>query len=253
MSSSLFEAVEQSDLAAIDAAIEAGAVVDERDELGLTVLMRATAAGDVAVVQKLLDHHAEIDGDYWAEDPERADEALEVLPAEVQVNYDLQEHLTPFVLAITLGHEEIVRRFLAAGAAGEAILNPRSFEFDDPLVFAAKASHTAVIALLLEAGAAAGNIRSEGPLIAAAGNGNLEAVDLLVAAGAEVEEDNEDGFRPLIEAAAKGHLEVVRRLVELGADVDHVDGGGRTALTVAREGGHEDVVEYLSPRASDDD
>ena len=56
------------------------------------------------------------------------------------------------------------------------------------------------------------------PLSAAAENGALEMMDLLIAAGADV--NRADRFsRPLIRAAEGGHLAAVKRLVEAGAGV----------------------------------
>ncbi|EAY05115.1 ankyrin repeat protein, putative [Trichomonas vaginalis G3] len=47
------------------------------------------------------------------------------------------------------------------------------------------------------------------PLIYASCNGNIEGVDSLISAGANIEAKNNNGFTPLIIASKRGQLEVV--------------------------------------------
>jgi ankyrin repeat protein len=80
----------------------------------------------------------------------------------------------------------------------------------------------------------------------ACGNGHLEMVKLLVAAGAEVNSQDSYDWGPLVSAAARGHLQVVKYLVEkAGADVRWADPDGQRAFVYAASRGHSDVVEYL--------
>jgi len=77
------------------------------------------------------------------------------------------------------------------------------------------------------------NISGETSLTVAAGNGNLEIVQLLVEHGAAVDAGKDRGARtPLIEAAGQGYVKVVQYLIEKGADVN-AKGGGVTALLAA--------------------
>ena len=85
------------------------------------------------------------------------------------------------------------------------------------------------------------------PLYAAASNGNLKCVLLLVEAGANQDQGRTDnGATPLCIAAHNGHLEVVRFLVESGANKDQgTTDIGATPLFVAAENGHLEVVRFL--------
>lgn len=68
-------------------------------------------------------------------------------------------------------------------------------------------------------------------LYAAAWRSDLEAIDLLVSAGAPVDETtSEDGATPFLWAAATSRFESARRLLEHGADPDHAGRDGLTAL-----------------------
>ena len=70
-------------------------------------------------------------------------------------------------------------------------------------------------------------------LHAAAGRGDVAEVRRLVAAGADLEKQGEDGWRPIHLAAWEGHVEVVKLLVELGADKNATDSRGGTPLHLA--------------------
>ena len=53
------------------------------------------------------------------------------------------------------------------------------------------------------------------------------------------------GFTPLMIAALSGDLDVVQLLVEAGANVNAVDEYKNTALRKASENSHQDVLNYL--------
>ena len=91
----------------------------------------------------------------------------------------------------------------------------------------------------------------------AARNGRTEAVDALVARGAEVGADVYRGTA-LIWAAAMGHAGTVRRLAALGADLDRratfggpQHGEGITALHLAAEAGQLDAIRALLELGAD--
>ena len=71
------------------------------------------------------------------------------------------------------------------------------------------------------------------PLIAAAGQGNVLAIQLLVDEGVDVNHGDVDGFTALMCAAGAGHADIVRLLITKGSEVDRVDVCLRTALSWA--------------------
>ena len=85
------------------------------------------------------------------------------------------------------------------------------------------------------------------PLYAAASNGSLNCVSLLIEAGANKDQGTTDvGATPLYIAAHQGHLEVVRFLVESGANKDQGrTDNGLTPLFVAARNGYLEVVRFL--------
>jgi ankyrin repeat protein len=89
-----------------------------------------------------------------------------------------------------------------------------------------------VMELLLEHHAAPNVMTDKGSaLTRAAGGGHLQAVDLLLQAGADVAAC--EGVTALQVAVSGGFAPVVQKLLQAGAPVDAVDGGGATALHCA--------------------
>ncbi|WP_100658797.1 ankyrin repeat domain-containing protein [Alteromonas flava] len=66
---------------------------------------------------------------------------------------------------------------------------------------------------------------SNRPLHVAAIWNDCEAIDMLVAAGADINVKGEHGFTPLFEASAQDNYEAVKRLIELGAKAIRNDDG----------------------------
>lgn len=72
------------------------------------------------------------------------------------------------------------------------------------------------------------------PLSAAAWNGDTEVMDLLIEAGADVNERNRDGSTAMHGAAMLGQADAVRLLIENGADRDVVDKKGNNIADTAQ-------------------
>lgn len=75
-----------------------------------------------------------------------------------------------------------------------------------------------------------------------AGGGHLEAVDLLLAAGATVDGVDALGMTPLMVAVEEGKVAVARRLIRAGADVNGKNGFGQPLLTQAIAAEHPDIA-----------
>lgn len=82
--------------------------------------------------------------------------------------------------------------------------------------------------------------------------GHEEVVRVLLEAGANVEDHNENGHTPLMEAASAGHVQVAKILLEHGAGINtHSNEFKESALTLACYKGHLEMVRFLLEAGAD--
>jgi ankyrin repeat protein len=184
------------------------------------------------------------------------------------------EGLSPIVFAMYWGRHDIVKELLRAaprldlweaatvGAtarvgelinADPALVESRSPDGFTALHLAVFFGHPETARLLIEAGANVSarttNALDNQPLHAAtAGNrtdARLAAVQLLLDAGAPVNERQSGGFTPVMSAAQNGDAPVLDLLLARGADPTLKDDEGRSAADHARTAGHETLAERL--------
>ena len=118
---------------------------------------------------------------------------------------------------------------------------------DRALYEAAEASDLQEIDALISAGANVNaEVRGDGsPLIAAARRGRMEIVNALLDRGADPNMPVLGDGSPLIVASQRGHLAVVELLIRRGANIDQfVPGDGNPLIMAARQG-HIDIVSLL--------
>ena len=197
----------------VDLLLRGGAGVDAANRYGVEPLSLAAARGHGAVVERLL--------------------AAGAGPDTVQPGGE-----TALMSAARTGSVRTVEALLAAGAEVNAAEETRG---QTALMWAAGEGHADVVCLLLAAGADL-DARSHGPPAAAAAAGagtytrrveridaftpllfavragRIEAVEALLAAGAEAGETGADGTSALVIAAANAHWELGARLLDAGAD-----------------------------------
>ncbi len=229
-----------------DLLIHAGADVNAANDLGVTPLWAACENGSAAVVRRLLDAGA---------DP----------------NAPLLSGETPLMTAARVGAADLARRLLAAGAAVGAT-GARS---QTALMWAVSQQHPAVVEVLLDHGAAV-DARSDvwtevvkttpepwnpeyvteipqggyTALLFAARVGDLASARLLVAAGADVDDQSPYGTSATVVAAHSGHGAVAAFLLEQGADPNAAD-AGYTALHAAILHKDAALVRALLDRGAD--
>ncbi|XP_066542576.1 ankyrin repeat domain-containing protein 50 isoform X2 [Hoplias malabaricus] len=221
---------------AVKMLLEAGTEVDGCDPDGRTALRAAAWGGHEEVLLTLLGHGAKVD---------RMD----------------HEGRTALIAAAYMGHKEAVEILLDAGAEvdladgdGRTALSVAALCVPSA---AGGRGHGEVVSLLLERGANPEHKDRDGmtPLLLASYEGNEELVELLLEAGADVDESagaHPSAVTPLLAAAAMGHVGTVNRLLFWGAAVDGIDGEGRTALCLAAAKGSVEVVRALLDRGLDE-
>jgi ankyrin repeat protein len=235
------------DLEAAARLIRSGANVNAANDLGATPLWAACQNGSAAMVRKLLE-------------------------AGANPNAALLSGETPLMTAARSGQPEVVRLLLAKNA----IVNARATRSQTALMWAVAQQHHEVVKLLLAHGADVKArtdtwnqlwqtgpdqdihpdyhvwIRQGGftPLLFAAREGDLESARLLVAAGADVNDETAQGISATVLAAHSGNGDLVEFLLEKGADPNAAE-GGYTALHAAILRGNRKAVAALLARRAD--
>jgi ankyrin repeat protein len=156
---------------------------------------------------------------------------------------------TPLHVATYLGKHEAIRALAKAGADLDAIERDRY----TALGIAAVRNDVPTLRLLLQLGAnpsaLVGRYDSTA-LTLAAQLGNVEAVKLLIDAGAPLDHRNRAGWTAVMETVRLGrgdarHVATLRALVAAGADVNLADRDGMTPLQYARNRGFTEMIGIL--------
>uniref|UniRef100_A0A7S3EVR5 Uncharacterized protein n=1 Tax=Haptolina ericina TaxID=156174 RepID=A0A7S3EVR5_9EUKA len=147
-----------------------------------------------------------------------------------------EEGSTALMYAAALGHHEVVKLLVKAGA--DCRLKDKDGQ--SPLVHAANTGSTKSVQILLEFGNADPNdTTGQGlPLLAnAVAAGSEQLAELLIKAGADVNAA-EGGVAPLLLAAQAGSTKLIKLLVDQGADVRAKSDSGVTPLMVLSASGN---------------
>jgi uncharacterized protein len=242
-STALHWAVHRDDLATTDLLLKAGARANAANDLGVTPLFLACTNRNGAMVERLLS-------------------------AGANANAATERGQTVLMECSRSGNLRGVRALLAHGADVNA---KEAMHGQTPLMWAVAQQHPDVVAALIELNADvkarsriyAQTVTSEetqragreelnyithrggsSPLLFAARVGDIESAKLLLAAGADVNDQLPDGTSALVEAAYSGNGAVATLLLDKGAD-PNAAGVGYTALHAAVLRGDADLVKAL--------
>ena len=109
------------------------------------------------------------------------------------------------------------------------------------------------ISLLLLSGCVENNSREKNfPLTWAVYKGDIDTFHDLIAKGADVNEETEEGITPLISAVANGYIKIAEELILKGADVNKTDKENLiTAVFEAAMRGDDEILELLLRHGAD--
>lgn len=125
---------------------------------------------------------------------------------------------------------------------------------DDPLIGAARSGDTRSLKKLLARGADPDRrwgVNNWTPLMHAIHKNQKASVEVLIAAGADMNARCGDGMTALMMAAGYGYADIVRVLLDRGADVHAETSGGDNALTMA-VGGVPDIDKFTVGKCQTD-
>lgn len=146
-----------------------------------------------------------------------------------------------------IGRVEAVKQMI--GLCGSKMIDAHSQDGFTPLSLACFFGHLDVAEYLVDQGAnvnlAATNPMRVAPLHAAAAARSFQIVQMLVKAGADVNQAQQQGWRPLHAAAQNGDAKTVKLLLDAGADRAARADNNQTASDLAMLKGHAEVVALL--------
>ncbi|KAL8700353.1 MAG: hypothetical protein Q9201_005492 [Fulgogasparrea decipioides] len=214
----------------------------ERDTwLPAMTIHKAAYNGYCGALKILLDANADVDSRYGescstalhlAAEQGNTEVVRVLLKTGASVDFPNDLGQTPLWFAVNEGHAEISKMLLDAGASP----SPWGSEHET-LLFAALGSRSVdIVTSLLKAGA---NVDATVPftgitsLHTAAEGGHTALVKVLLEAGAQVSSRTVTGATPLHQASVHGCTEVARLLLGAGADIDALDHDKMTPLDCA--------------------
>ncbi len=84
------------------------------------------------------------------------------------------------------------------------------------------------------------------PLMYAAYNNEYsDVINMLLDKGADIDAKNNDEWTPLVAAASHGFFDIIEALLKAGADVNVKDNEGKTALDYAKENKNPEILKLL--------
>lgn len=214
----LLTASSAGDLAGVTRAIEEGANVDVRDEVGNTPLINACMACNASVIEFLISRGADC-------------------------NASNIYGLTPIFLAILKCEPGLISTLIKKGAAVNVAATEKSVT---PLhtVFVRENFSVEILQLLLKKGADPNARDKEGktplfylahPKFALGQDKTVKAASILIDAGARFNEADKDGNTPLHYASRNGISMLAKALIDRGANVNARNVNGDTPLAIVRK------------------
>jgi len=199
----------------------------------------------------------------------------EMLQADPSLAQSKDENGVSVVLKATYyGKRDVVEALLASGvelnifeaaATGQtnrvraliegdpALVNSYSPDGFAPLSLAVFFGHPEAVDVLLAAGAEVSAPSRETmkltPLASALAAGHNNIARTLIDHGAHVNAKGDNDVTPLHTAAARGNIEAATLLLENGADVNATTKDGKKPISYAEERNHPEMVDYLKNRA----
>ena len=254
----LFLACSTGDIAGVESALRLKASPNARSEEGLTPILAtvwAWAGAPIPVIRKLVEAGADLN----LARPECGSTALHIavirenLPAIKYIASepgcdanatDANGH-TALQAATWKGNSEAIEALVRYGNADIHAGNTES----TPLTIAARlgpARHNAIDTLVaLGADVNMPCARGATPVFTAARYGNHETVEVLAKFGADVSLADVEGAGPCYVAAQNGYDETIRTLHRLGADVDAQMRNGASPLFIAARFAHCSTIRVL--------
>jgi ankyrin repeat protein len=224
-----------------------GVEVQVRTEAGDNPLSAAVQSGNLAALQFLLDHGADLKSHAGTQAlleacwKERSDMVNMLLDRGANINSDYEDD-SPMTAALESSNGPLAQELIARGAE----VNARGWGGWTPLMLAASSGDAETLKLLLDYKADVDMLEAAGKSVLHFSHTYPGITRLLLEHGAATEvRANCNDATPLIECAQFGDTDALGHLIEFGADVNAKEDDNATALMYAAERGDMKAVELL--------
>ena len=288
MTEQLIRSAEAGDTATVQRLLQEGANINGTDERGRTAVMAATHANQVESVRALIDAGADINlRDNRMDNPflyAGAEGLLEIVKLTIDAGADtkLTNRFggTALIPAAERGHVEIVYELLTRTDVDVNHVNDLGWTalLEAIILSDGEVRHQQIVQLLVDHGAdiniADGNgitplehaqargfkeielilnraMARDMQMITAAGGGDIETVRQLLAQGANVKAQDENGMTALIAAAYRNDLAITDLLIQAGADVNVQDNTQQSAYLISTSDGYLDLLKRTLQAGAD--
>lgn len=239
----LISAIQAADLDHLEELLTEGCDPNAFDVEGRTALMLAAESGDPDLVCALIDAGADLERGFVDLDESTS------FTDRVLTPHDAAELVHQYFDSVYDSIDKVLGE-IQSKENYEQALEAHSFRCSTPLQLAIEDGNREIVELLISAGARLcfENLIDDQPLNRAIALGQFEIAAQLIRAGAfEIEffADN-----PLVIAARMGSCELVELLLNAGALIDEPDATEETALYAAEKAGQTDIVRLLKARGA---
>jgi ankyrin repeat protein len=253
---SLLAAVESGDAAKVKELLTEDGKVIATSFHGYKSIVCAAETGRTEILKMLLDSNAKANREsFWSNSHHTASVALKYascngnaeavkLLLEYGAGAVVNDFTEAVICAAEKGHTEILKMLLDSNAKTKW----KIFWSKGTAYNALRKGNTKVVKILLEYKANADKSNLNGALIEALVSRNLELMQILLKAGADVNIKDDNGMTPLIYAILfpdeKQEI-IVEAMLAAGADVNTKDKNRCSALMYAEKAGNAKIVEML--------
>ena len=269
-----YAAIRANDLTSLAAMLKAGADPNAAEPRGgMTPLMHTAVSGSLDAMRMLLDKGASVNAANGAGltalmmSVTDIDKVSLLLERGADVNAVTKRGRSALLLAAMSDNSAGIVRLLMAKGADPKVVDVLKVNALNAAVQGQRSSRPSRSSPTRALRLTSADFTGSTPLIGAAFNGNLPAVKLLLAKGANVNAVSGDGsfqkvkagtialgnWTPLLASASLGSPEMIAVLLDAGADVNARDVRGMTSLmlAVATDRQNPDVVRLLIDRKAD--
>jgi ankyrin repeat protein len=179
---------------------------------------------------------------------DRVDIVQHLLNAGAQVNCTLSSGITPIIAAAQANHAECLQLLVKHGNPN---VDAAKADGSSAIHAAAMRNHHAVMQVLIDAFCDVNSARQDGmtPLLQVVQQEDSperdKTIDMLLAAGVDVNWVSIDGTMAIQHAALNGDLLLLKKLLAAGANINALANDGSSAMCLAMSKGHAPVVALL--------